>query len=199
MNKSGLLGYAAAFAPGLLQVRRSTWIAFGAGLLALLGLLIWVTVALIGGLWGQAQTLADAVPDAMRGTTSAVMKQVEVIVPGARERIGALVPALKTETVRRDVSGTDVGPVARYPGLARSHWHREGREITVRYEGTADYVAVLDHYIKGFADRAYRQNLLSATPNGEQHEYIKDADRVGFVLAKEPKGGVTVTIVAVLP
>jgi len=199
MSKSGFLGYAAALAPGLFQVRRSTWIAVSVGVLALLGLLIWVAIALIGGLWGQAQNLSDAAPAVVRGTARAVMEQAEIIVPGARERIGELVPALKTETVRRDVSGTDVGPVARYPGLARSHWHREGREITVRYEGAADYTAVLDHYIKGFADKAYRQNLLSATPSAEQHEYIKDADRVGFVLAKEPTGRVKVTIVAVLP
>ena len=199
MSKSGLLGYAAAFAPGLLQVRRSTWIAVGVGLLALLGLLLWATVALIGGLWGQVQTLAGAAPDAMRGTSSAVMKQVEVIVPGAREKIGELVPALKAEQPRRDVSGTDVGPVARYPGLARAYWHREGREITVRHEGAADYAAVLDHYVRGFAAQAYRQNLLSAAPDAERHEYIKDADRVGFFLAKDPKGGVKVTIVAVLP
>lgn len=199
MIKSGLLASIAAFAPRLFQVRLSTWIAVGVGLLALLSLLIWAAVALIGGLWGQAHTLADAVPDALRGTSSAVIKQVEVIVPGAREKIGEFVPALKTESARRDVSGTDVGPVARYPGLVRSYWHREGREITVHYEGTADYAAVLDHYIKGFADQAYRQNLLSATPDVEQHEYIKDAERVGFVLVKESKGVVKVKIVAVLP
>jgi hypothetical protein len=199
MNKSGLLACAAAFAPGLFQVRRSTWIAVGGGLLVLLGLLIWAAIALIGGLWGQVNKLAVATPDVVRDTTSTVMKQVEAIVPGAREKLGGLVPALKPETVRRDVSGTDVGPVVRYPGLARSYWHREGGEITVRYEGAADYAAVLDHYIKGFADKAYRQNLLSATLDSEQHEYTKDTDRVRFVLAKEPKGGVKVTIVAVLP
>ncbi len=199
MSKLGLFSYAAAFAPRLLQVRRSTWLAAGVGLLVLLLLMLWALVALIGGLWGQARNLSNAAPDVLRDATRAAVVQVDVIVPGVRERLGEFVPALKSEQVRRDVSGTDVGPVARYPGLTRAYWHREGREITVRYEGAANYVAVLDHYTKGFAAQGYRQNLLSAAPDAERHEYIKDADRVGFFLTKDPKGEVKVTIVTVLP
>lgn len=199
MSKLGFLGYAAAFVPGLLQVRRSTWIAAGLSVLVLLGLMAWAAVALIGGLWGQARNLSDAAPDVLREATRAAVGQVDVIVPGMREKLGEFVPALKAEQARRDVSGTDIGPVARYPGLTRDYWHREGREITVRYEGAADYAAALDHYTKGFADQGYRQNLLSAAPDAERHEYLKDADRVGFFLAKNPKGEVQVTIVTVLP
>lgn len=199
MSKFGLLGYAAVFAPRLFQVRRSTWIAAGLGLLTLMVLLLWAAVALIGGLWGQVRNLSDAAPDVVRDATRAAVGQVEVVVPGVRERLGEIVPVLRAEQPRRDVSGTDVGPVARYPGLARAFWHREGREISVRYEGAADYAAVLDHYVRGFAAQGYRQNLLSAAPDAERHEYLKDADRVGFILAKDPKGGVKVTIVTVLP
>lgn len=199
MNKPGLLGYAVAFAPGLMQVRRSTWIAAGLSMLVLLGLMAWAAVAVVSVLWGQVQGLSSTAPDVVRDTTRAAIAQVEVIAPGAREKIGEFLPALKAEQAQRDVSGTDVGPVARYPGLARAFWHREGREITVRYEGVADYAAVLDHYVSGFADRGYRQNLLSAKPDVERHEYLKDADRVGFVLAKDPKGRIKATIVTVLP
>jgi hypothetical protein len=199
MSKLGLLGYAAALFPAILQVRRSTWIAAGVGFLVLLGLTAWAAVALVGALWGQARNLSDAAPDVLREATRAAVGQVEVVVPGMREKLGEIVPALKAEQPRRDVSGTDVGPVARYPGLARDYWHREGREITVRYEGVADYATVLDYYVKGFAAQGYRQNLLSAAPDAERHEYLKDADRVGFVLAKDPKGEVKVTIVTVLP
>jgi hypothetical protein len=135
MSKLGLLGYVATLVPGLLQVRRSTWIAAGAGLLVLLALMAWAAVALIGGLWGQARNLSATAPDVVRDATRAAVGQVDVIVPGVREKLGEFVPALKAEPPPRDVSGTDVGPVARYPGLARDYWHREGREITVRYEG----------------------------------------------------------------
>lgn len=199
MSKFGLPGYAAASLPGLLQVRRSTWIAAGAGFLVLLVLTAWAAIAVIGGLWGQARNLSATAPDIVRDATRAAVGQVEVVVPGVREKLGEMVPALKAEQSPRDVSGTDVGPVARFPGLARDHWHREGREITVRYEGAADYVAVLDHYVKGFAAQGYRQNLLSAAPDAERHEYIKDADRVGFALARDAKGVVKATIVTVLP
>ncbi len=199
MSKLGLLGYAAAFAPRLFQVRRSTWIAAGMSMLVLLGLMTWAAIALIGGLWGQARNLSDAAPDIVRDATRAAVGQVEVIVPGVRQKIGEFVPALKAEQPPRDVSGTDVGPVARHAGLARVFWHREGGEITVRYEGAADYAAVLDHYVSGFAAQGYRQNLLSATPDAERHEYLKDADRVGFALARDAKGVVKATIVTVLP
>ena len=199
MSKLGLLGYVATLVPGLLQVRRSTWIAAGVGFLVLLVLMLWAAAALVGALWGQARNLSDTAPDVVRDATRAAVGQVEVIVPGVREKLGEIVPALKAEQPPRDVSGTDVGPVARYPRLARAFWNREGREITVRYEGAADYVAVLDHYARGFAAQGYRQDLLSAAPDLERHEYIKDADRVGFVLTKDPKGRVKVTIVTVLP
>ena len=199
MSKLGLLGYVATLVPGLLQVRRSTWIAAGVSFLVLLGLTAWAAVALVGALWGQARNLSDAAPDVLRDATRAAVGQVDVIVPGMREKLGEIVPSLKAEQPQRDVSGTDVGLVARYPGLARDYWHREGREITVRYAGTADYAAVLDHYVKGFAAQGYRQNLLSAAPDAERHEYLKDADRVGFFLAKDPQGEVKVTIVTVLP
>lgn len=195
MNKPGLLAYAANFAPWLFQVRRTTWVAVGVGLLVLSGLLIWAAVALIGGLWEQARNLAGTAPEAVRG----VIGQVEQVVPGAREKLGEFLPALKPGEPPRDVSGTDLGPVARYPGLPRSHWHRDGRELTVRYEGQADYASVLDHYVKGFAAQGYAQSVLAATPESERHEYLKGVDRVQFALVQKPKGGLKISIVTVLP
>ncbi|MBP8898281.1 MAG: hypothetical protein KBG32_07325, partial [Sulfuritalea sp.] len=97
MSKLGLLGYVATLVPGLLQVRRSTWIAAGAGLLVLLALMAWAAVALIGGLWGQARNLSATAPDVVRDATRAAVGQVDVIVPGVREKLGEFVPALKAE------------------------------------------------------------------------------------------------------
>jgi hypothetical protein len=195
MPHPGPVAFFAQFLPRLVQVQRSTWLALAIGMMGVLALLIWVAVALFGWLWGQAQTLTDAAPDAAR----TVIAQVENTIPGAREKLGEIVPALKPAPPPRDVSGTDIGPVARYPGLARSHWHREGREITMRYEGPAEYAAVLDHYVKGFAAQGYAQNVLSATPDQEKHDYLKGGDRVAFTLAQQPKGKVKVTLIAVLP
>lgn len=86
MHKPGLLTHVAAFAPGLLQIRRSTWIAVGLGLCVLLGLLIWAAVAAINGFLGMARNA----PETARQT----LKQVETVVPGARDRLAEMVPPL---------------------------------------------------------------------------------------------------------
>jgi len=190
MNKPGLFAFAAQFAPRLFQVRRRTWIAVGLGLLVLFGLLIWAALALAGWLFGQAQGWMGAAPEAVRG----VMEQAEQAVPGAREKLGEFVPVLKPPQPRRDVSGTDLGPVARYPGLARTYWHREGKQVTIEYEGEADYAAVLDHYAKGFAAQGYAQSVQSATPSAEMHEYTKGGERITLKIVQLPKGAVSARI-----
>lgn len=221
MNKLGTLDHAARFAPGLLKVRRTTWLAVGVGLLVLLGLLIWVAVSLMGWLWGQTQNLSGSAPEAARGALAQVKKmvpgalaQVKEIVPGAlakvdeiapgvRAKLGEFVPALKPQQAQqlpplRDVSGTDLGPVARYPGLTRTHWQREGGQAAVGYEGQADYARVLDHYAKGFAAQGYAQTVQSATQEAEAHEYTKGRERVIMKIVQKPKGGVNVRIESAL-
>jgi len=195
VKHTALAAVAAHLSSRVLQIRRGTWIIGGLALLAIVILLLWAAVSLFGWLWGQGKSLAEGAPDAAR----AVVAQVEQVAPGAREALGDLVPALKPEPPPRDVSGTDIGPVARYPGLARSHWQRDGREITVRYEGRADYAAVLDHYTKGFAAQGYTQSVVSAAPETEAHEYRKDGDRVRFTITQLPQGKVKATIIAALP
>ncbi|MHB1051700.1 MAG: hypothetical protein ACYCZT_01315 [Thiobacillus sp.] len=190
MNKPGLFAAAAQFAPRLFQVRRRTWVAVGVGLLVLFGLLIWATLALVGWFFGQAQGWMGAAPEAARGA----MEQVEQVVPGVREKLGEFVPALKPSQPPRDVSGTDVGPVARYPGLARTYWQREGKQVTIEYAGEADYAAVLDHYAKGFAVQGYAQSVQSATPAAETHEYTKGRERMTLAITQQPKGGVRTRI-----
>lgn len=195
MNNPALVALAAQFVPRVLQVRRGTWIAIGLGLLTLFVLLTWAAISLFGWLWGQGKSLTEGAPEAVRIITS----QVEQAVPGARETLSDLIPALKPEPPPRDVSGTDIGPVPRYPSLARSHWHRDGREITVRYEGRADYAAVINHYAKGFAAAGYAQSVVSAAPEGEEHDYRKGDERVRFNIAQLPQGKVKATIIAALP
>ena len=190
MNKLGLFAFAPQFAPRLFQVRRRTWVAVGVGLLVLVGLLIWAAVASIGWFFGQAQGLMGAAPEAVRGA----MEQAEQAVPGAREKLGEFVPALKPSQPRRDVSGTDLGPVARYPGLARTYWHREGKQVTIEYEGEADYGAVLDHYAKGFAAQGFAQTVQSAQPDAETHEYIRGAERMVFKITRTPRDSVSARI-----
>ena len=228
MHKPGLLTYVAQFAPGLFRVRRSTWITVGVGLLVFLGFLIWATMALIGWLWGQTQTLAGAAPDAVRGTARGVVSRVEELVPGARavldqvaasvpdargalgrvteqlpgasELLVGILPASKPEApLQRDVSGQDLGPVARFPGLARTQWQRTAEGAVVDYEGKADYVKVLDYYAKGFVSAGFEQTVQSSTLEAETHQYTKDRERLILKIAQKPKGLVGVRIETAWP
>ncbi|MDP1898326.1 MAG: hypothetical protein Q8K43_10605 [Sulfurimicrobium sp.] len=191
MNKFGVLAFAAQFAPRLFQVRRGTWIAAGAGVLVLFGLFVWAAMALLGWLLGQGQGWMGAAPAAARGA----LAQVEQAVPGALGTLGGLVPALKPAAqTQRDVSGSDLGPVARYPDLARIRWQQEGGQVSVEYEGQADYAAVLDHYAQGFAAQGFTQAVQSATKATEMHEYTKGHERFALTLSHKPNGSVGVRI-----
>ena len=197
MKKPGFLTYAASFTPGLFQTRRTTWVALGVGLLVLFGLLLWSAVALLGWLWGQAQNWTGTAPEAVGGAVRGMLQQVEQIVPGAREKLGEMVPSLKPETQpQRDVSGSDLGPTTRYPGLTRTHWQRDGGQATVAYEGKADYATVLDHYAKGFAAQGFAQTVQSATPLAETHEYTKGGEHLVLKITQKPRGDVNVRIEA---
>lgn len=185
MNKLGPFALAAQFAPRLFQVRRRTWITLGVGVLLLFGLFIWAAVALLGWLFGQAQSWMVGAPETVRGA----IEQAERAVPDAREKLGAWVPDLQRSEPRRDVSGSDLGPVTRYPGMARTYWHRQDAKITIEYQGKVDYAAVIDHYAKGFAAAGYAQNVQSATPTAETHTYSKGSERIVLTVTQQPAKG----------
>ena len=228
MSKHSLLAHASQCTSGRFGGRRSTWVAVGAGLLVLFGLLIWSALALIGWLWGQTQNLAGTSPDSMRGAARAVVAQVTEIVPGARSMLdqfaesapaaravydkvsggvpGAsellldMVPTIKPETLtQRDVSGQDLGPVSRFPGIARTQWQGIGERASVEYDGKADYVKVLNHYVTGFASAGFAQTVQASTREAETHEYTKNHERITLKVAQMPKGRVSVRIEAILP
>mgnify|MGYP000197397717 CR=1 FL=1 len=190
MIKPGLWAFAAKFAPRLIQVRRRTWIGVGVGLLVLFVLMIWAALALAGWLFGELRGWMGGAPEAARGAIG----QVEQAVPGAREKLGEWLPALKPAAPPRDVSGSDLGPVARFPGLARTAWQRDGEQVTMEYQGEADYVAVLDHYVQGFTSKGYAQRVQSATPTAETHEYTKGSQRIVLTVSQLPKGVVSARI-----
>lgn len=184
MIRPGLFALAARFAPRLFQVRRRTWVGVGLGLLLLFGLMIWAGIALIGWLFGQAQSWMGNAPATVRDA----VEQAEQAIPGAREKLGEILPTFKNAPTPRDVSGSDLGPVPRYPGLARTYWQRDGKRVTIEYQGKADYTAVLEHYAKGFTAKGYVQNVQSATPAAETHEYTSGNERIGLKIAHQLDG-----------
>jgi hypothetical protein len=195
---------ATQFASRLMQVRRSTWVALGVGVLVFIGLLIWAAIALLGWLWGQSQTWMEKTP----AVAHEALAQIERVVPGAGETLGQLAPSHvpASEPVKkppaqtqRDVSGTDLAPVARYPGLARTDWQRWGKQVIIEYEGKADYATVLDHYLKGFAERGFVQVVQSASATAETHEFTQGLERIGLAIMQKPNDNVSVKLNVTLP
>jgi hypothetical protein len=199
MNRLGFLVYAAQFGPRLLQVRRSTWLGLGIGLVVLAGLFVWAALALTGWFLGQAQGWFGSVKETASGPARAVLAQAEQVAPGVvqplREQLGEYLPRLESEAAPlRDVSGSDPGPVSRFPGLVRSYWHREGRAVTVEYEGRAGYGAVLDHYAQGFAAAGFTAEVQSASREMEVHQYTQAQERYLVRFSHKTGGMVSVRL-----
>lgn len=191
-----LLALAGRIAPRLFAIRKGTWIALGGGLLLVFGLLIWAGVAALSWLWGQTPALAEA----GKRAADVALAQVEQAAPGLKEQAAVWLPdvskdaAAVNELPVRDVSGPDIGPVARYPGLARDYYSREGRSVEVHYAGRADFQAVLEHYTRGFTAAGYRQEVLNATRAAEQHRYAKGDDLIELKLLAKPHDSVQVIL-----
>ena len=124
-----------------------------------------------------------------------MLGQVKESAPAARDLLAGMVPALKPETaLQRDVSGDDLGPVARPPEFLRTQWQRTGAQIAVEYEGKADYVRGLDYYAQGLAAQGFVRSVQSATPEAEIHDYATRSERFILKVTKKPKGLVSVRI-----
>ena len=150
-----------------------------------------------------AQDVLDQVKERVPAAKG-VLDQVTESVPRAREILAGLVPALKPGMApQRDVSGEDMGPVARYPGLTRTQWQRAngpGAAATVEFEGKADYFNVLDYYVKEFAAQGFTQALQTSTLETETHEYTKGSERFLLKIAQKSKDGtVSVRIERAMP
>lgn len=193
LNKLGLLVKTASW---LSNIRARTWLILGAVALGLAGLLVWAAIALLSWLWGQAPTAAEA----SKRIAGDAMTQVEQVAPGIREQAEQWLPAGVKEQAQKwlpgfgttlptsDVSGSDVGPVPRFPGLVRTHFAREGKIEEARYAGPAAFATVLAHYVQGFAAAGYTQEVISATTEGEQHRFRRGGESIDFSLLRRPGG-----------
>lgn len=199
MKGLAFLALAAQAAPKVLQVRRRTWWLLGAGLLLVFVGLIWTAIALMGWFFGQVQRWSAAAPEAAQGALATMREQAERMAPGVGEQVGKWVPALKgVEDTWREVSGSDIGPVPRYPGLVRTYWHREGSQVNVHYEGRAEMAAVIAHYIRGFAAEGYVHQVRAATREEETHIWTQGGQRYVVKISAKPGGAIVVDVESTL-
>lgn len=182
-------------ASSLRNMRARTWVILGAVVLGLVGLLVWAGITILSWLWAEA----PAATDAGRRLASEAITRAEQAAPGLKERVEQWAPGMKEQVDRllpggseappaKDVSGTDVGPAQRFPGLARSYFAREGQIMEARYVGRAQFDAVLAHYVQGFAAAGFTQEVMSATPDAEQHRFRRGRESIDFSLMRRPGG-----------
>lgn len=196
LDKFGVLAQAAS---NLGNLRARTWLILAAVGFGILGLLAWGGIAILSWLWGQAPIATET----GKRLAGGVLTQVEQVAPGLKEQAGQWLPGV-TEQVDRwlpglaadlpasDVSGTDVGPVPRYPGLVRSYFARDNQVVEVHYAGRADFAAVLAHYVQGFTAAGYVQEVMSASREGELHRFRHGQESIDLSLMRRPGGQVEV-------
>jgi hypothetical protein len=172
------------------KVRARTWLILGAVVLGILGLVTWAGIALLAWLWGQF----PAATETGRRLADEAMTQIEQVVPGLKEQIGQWAPRLAGEPPASDVSGVDVGPVPRFPGLVRSHYASGERTVEVRYAGRAAFESVRAHYVQGFAAAGYAREVKEATPEAEHHRLTRDQESIDLVLLRPAEGRVEIRL-----
>jgi len=178
------------------SIRARTWLILGMVALGIVSLLIWAGITVLSWLWSQAPAMTEA---GKRFTGEAVTQveqltpglrgQVEQWIPGAKEQIEQWLPKGGEILPTNDVSGIDVGPVPRFPGLIRSYFARDGQTIEVRYVGRAALNVVLAHYVQGFTTAGYTQEVMSATPDGEQHRFRRGHKSIDLSLTRGGQSG----------
>ena len=192
LNKFWFLSQAASSLRG---VRAHTWPILGAVGLVIVGLIVWAGIALLSWLWAQAPAVTEAgkrlageAATKIEQAAPGLKEQAEQWAPGVKEQVGRWLPGRAEAPPANDVSGADVGPVPRFPGLVRSHFARAGQVVEVRYAGRAAFETVLAHYVQGFAAAGYAQEVMSATPEGELHRFRHGQESIDLSLTRRPGG-----------
>lgn len=195
---SGLnrLGLPATLASSAGRIQKRTWWLAGAAVFVVLALIVAAAIVLLSWFWGQAPTAVDA-GKRLGGEAVARVEQVAPGIserlnhwaPGLREQLGRWIPAVAPAPAQ-DVSGTDIGPVPRYPGLVRSHFARDGQTVEVAFTGVAPFESVLAHYLQGFAAAGYSAEVMTAGADHERHRFRREPEAYEFALDRRPGGRV---------
>jgi len=200
LDKAGLANRAAS---GLGRIRTRTWLILGAALLAVTGLIVAAGIAALVWLWGQAPAAIDAgkryggaAVAQVEQATPGLWQWLDHWLPGVREQLQRWIPGLVPPA--QDVSGQDIGPVPRYPGLVRSHFARDAKAVEVRFVGSAAFDAVLGHYVKGFAAAGFKQQVLAATPEREAHRFVRERETFELTVLRAVGGRVEVQLKQIL-
>jgi hypothetical protein len=191
----GTLYFVTQAASTLRNIGMRTRIAIGVVAVILLGLLLWLAFAILSWLWVQATTLGETGMQLLGDAVTQVeqlkpglLAEAERGLAGAREQVGQWAPGLAEALPTIDVSGSDIGPVARFPGLIRSHYASEGGLVEVRYAGLARLPEVVQHYVGGFVAAGFTHEVLSAAVDGERHRFSRGEEAFHLTVTPGPAG-----------
>jgi hypothetical protein len=203
------------------NIRARTWLILGGVVLVLLGLMAWAAIAVLSWLWAQGPQLAgtgwqvaeeakarvEQVAPGLKGEAekwlpatgwqlaNEAMTRAEEVVPGVKEEAKRWLPGSIGALPEKDVSGSDPGPVARFPGLVRSQFFRDETKIETSYVGRADFDAVLTHYVQGFVANGFTQEVLAADAESERHQFVGGASGpFELRITRRPAGVVEVVV-----
>jgi len=117
-----------------------------------------------------------------------------------KQALAALIPSVLATQIPaiREVSGSDLGPVPRYPGMQRTRWEQSGSKAVVEFEGSANFVGVLEHYRGGMAKLGYSEAVRAASAKRESHVYTLGGEQIQMELSQLPAGRVKVRIETLL-
>lgn len=181
----------------LRTIQARTWLMLSAVALGLIGLLVWAGIVVVSWLWAEMPVITEA---GQRLTGEAITQveqvapelkaQVEQWAPGVKEQVDRWLPGESNTLPANDVGGADIGPVPRFPGLVRIYFTREEKTLQARYVGRARFDTVLAYYAQGFAAAGYTQEVITATPEAEQHRFRLDQASVDLTLTRRSGGRV---------
>jgi hypothetical protein len=170
-------------------------------LTALVGMLVWAGIALLSWLWSQGQSVGENSKQllGMAGTqieqfAPAFSEQAGQWLPGLQDQVSQWATAVGASAPERDVSGVDIGPVERYPGLVRSGFSSEGQSVSASYSGRLPLASVLAHYVKGFTSAGYAQHVVSASAAAEHHQFVGGAEVFDLRLNRRTAGMLELTL-----
>ncbi len=112
--------------------------------------------------------------------------EVIAAAPAIAAGVGAASVGILQSTPASDVSGQELAPFDRFPGLIRTSWQKQGESASVSYQGIADFRALISHYADGFAAAGFSQSVESASANAESHTYIKGGEIILLSAKKMP-------------
>ncbi len=194
LNKFILLEQAAS---KLRTIRTRTWLMLAAVALGFVALLFWAGMALLTWLWAEAPAMSEAgkrlAGDALTQFEQAapgLKKEVEQWAPSVKQQLDRWLPGESETLPANDVSGVDIGPVPRFPGLVRTYFVRDAKTIEARYSGRASFEAVLKYYTQGFAAAGYTQEVITAATEAEQHRFRRGREAVDLTLTRRSVGRV---------